>query len=393
MKTAPYDAAVVGGGPAGAAAAITLARRGVNVVVLDRAVFPRDKLCGGLLTLRSRRIFDAVFGSAHWDDLVEVTACGARFFRGAEPLASVDHRQPLVSANRRDFDAGLLHLAERAGAKSLQGVRVRGVDATDSDAVRLRLSNGAEEITARTVIGADGVSSAVARSLFGRAFRRRDLALAVEMEVPLDWPSPRNRAIRRPAIHFDVVRWGYGWRFPKRHGTTVGIGGMWRENPEMAIQFRRFLRKWYGEVPPFPIQGHYVPPGNFRFRPGRGPVLLAGDAAGLVDPITGEGIALAMESGAMAGRALADALANGKPHTALARYRREYQSLARSLLTARILTFLVQPEWGQTLLCEKLKGPSGEWLVHRFMDLMAGEVGYGRFAGILTRRKLLKKRD
>jgi geranylgeranyl reductase family protein len=360
--------------------------------VLDRAVFPRDKLCGGLLTLRSRRIFDAVFGPEHWGSLVERTAHGARFFHGTEPLASVDHRQPLTQTNRRDFDAGLLHLAEQAGAESRQGVRVRGVEFTNSKALRLRLSDGGEEIAARAVIGADGVSSAVARSLFGRAFRRRNLALAVEMEVPLDWSSPRNLPIRRPAIHFGVVGWGYGWRFPKRNGTTVGIGGLWRKNPDMAGQFRQFLREWYGEVPPFPIQGHFLPPGNFRLRPGRGPVLLAGDAAGLVDPITGEGIALAMESGAMAGRAVADALAAGKPRTALARYRREYQALGRSLLTARILTFLVQPDWAQTLLAHKLRGPSGEWLVDRFMDLMAGDVGYGRFAGILARRKFFKKR-
>ncbi|MFP4031548.1 MAG: NAD(P)/FAD-dependent oxidoreductase, partial [Desulfococcaceae bacterium] len=391
MNTPKYDAAIIGGGPAGAAAAITLARRGLSVVVLDRAVFPRDKLCGGLLTLRSRRIFDAAFGSAHWDDLVEGTAHGARFFHGTEPLASVDHRQPLALANRRDFDAALLHFAERAGAESRQGVRVQRVEFTNFTALRLRLSNGGEEITARAVVGADGVSSAAARSLFGRAFRRRDLALAVEMEVPLDWPSPRNQAIRRPAIHFGVASRGYGWRFPKRNGTTVGVGGLWRKNPEMAGQFRQFLREWYGEVPPFPIQGHFLPAGNFRLRPGRGPILLAGDAAGLVDPITGEGIALAMESGAMAGRAAADALAAGKPHTALARYRREYRTIAQSLLAARILTFLARPEWGQALLFEKLKGPSGEWLVHRFMDLMAGEMGYGRFAGILARRKLLKK--
>lgn len=389
MNTRKHDVAIVGGGPAGAAAAITLARRGLRVVVLDREIFPRAKLCGGLLTLRSRRIFDAVFGSAHWDKLVEGTAYGARFYHGTEPLTSVEHRQPLALTNRRDFDAGLLHLAKRAGAESRQGVQVRGVEFPNSTDLRLRLSNGEEEITARAVVGADGVSSAVARSLFGRAFRRRDLALAVEMEIPLDWPSPRNQAIRRPAIHFGVVGWGYGWRFPKRNGTTVGIGGLWRKNPDMTGQFRQFLLEWYGEVPPFPIQGHYLPAGNFRLRPGRGPILLAGDAAGLVDPITGEGIALAMESGAMAGRAAADALAAGKPHTALARYRREYRTIAQSLLAARLLKLFVQPDWGQRFLCQKLKGNSGEWLVHRFMDLMAGDVGYGRFAGVLARRKLL----
>jgi len=364
--TPHHQVLIIGGGPAGAAAAHTLARHGVDVAVIDKAAFPRDKLCGGLLTLRSRKIYQRIFASS-WDDVVSHTAHGVKFLHQGRVLSEVVDHRDLCFTRRLDFDQ---HLLDQAIARGACTYLDDAVVAIDFAAKTCRLESG-REIGYDTLIGADGVNSLVARSLFGRAFNPRTVAFALEMEVD----RGRHAAeLRDPEIHFGVVRWGYAWVFPKRDTLTVGVGGLHARNPELKSTFSAFLRERFGALPEGRIKGHHLPFGDYRKVPGRGDVLLCGDAAGLVDPITGEGIAYAMLSGLYA----AESIIESGRRPALPAYRVRYREITRDFDHANRLRHLLFPTPCERIFLKAL--PASDSLALQHMELMADEIGYGDYA-------------
>jgi len=371
-----FDALVIGGGPAGSAAARTLAAGGAGVCLVDRYDFPRDKLCGGLLTLRSRKIFEAVFDTG-WSPTIETIAYGVRFFHQARLLNAVENYRELAFTCRRRFDDYLLRLAAESGTELRLGVAVRSVDAKRG---AVRLEDGTT-LTARIVIGADGVNSVVARSLFGRSFDPARIAFGLEMEVPID---DRHASIRDPEIHLGCVRWGYGWVFPKRATLTVGVGGLHCRNDDLKGEMRAFLRARFGAVPAQRIKGHHLPFGDLRRCPGRGHVLLCGDAAGLVDPITGEGIAYALQSGALAGHAALAALGAGKRERALRHYQDGYRAVTAAIAQANRLRYLIFPRISERILVGVM--PHAQRVPRLHMDLMADEISYGAYTRLIAGR-------
>ncbi|AKJ28146.1 geranylgeranyl diphosphate reductase [Caldimonas brevitalea] len=381
-----FDLIVVGAGPAGSSAARTAAQSGLRVALVDKDVFPRDKLCGGLLTLRAQKVYRHVFDTP-WDAVIEARAHGLRLLgRDGRMLNEVRDHKLLQFTARRHFDALLLQQAAASGAEVLLGSAVQRVD-TDQPGIEL---SGGRRLSARAVIGADGVKSTVARTLFGRSFDPRTIALGLEMEVPRDGlPASEDGA---PEIYFGRARWGYGWVFPKRDTLTVGLGGLQVHNPHLKDEFRRLLVERFGALPGARIKGHHIPYGDYLRTPGRGNVLLCGDAAGLVEPITGEGIAFAMLSGQQAALAVAAALQRGQP--ALAAYLPAYRRLSADFRIANQLRRLIFPRLCEPLFLRalpKLRNAPG-----KHMDLMADDIGYpayGRYiaTSVLTRawRKLL----
>jgi menaquinone-9 beta-reductase len=388
-----FDVVVAGGGPAGSAAAFTLAARGLRVGVVDKYSFPRDKLCGGLLTLRAKKIFRQVF-QTDWSPAIHRTACGAKFYFQSRLLNTVADYSDISFTCRREFDAFLLNLAVQRGATLLEGRMVKSVDSANST---VALADGAT-LNYDFLIGADGVNSAVARGLFGAAFNPQTIGFGLELEVPhIQSFSPiGGQAARRadegvrfmergcvtdPEIHFGLIDWGYGWVFPKRETLTAGIGGTLRKNPELMESFKGFLRRRFGEIPAGKIKGHHIPFGDFRRIPGRGNVLLCGDAAGLVEPITGEGIAFAMQSGHLAAEAVRDAVAAGNPSAALDFYLPRYETIAASFRHANRLRHFLFPRAAQKLFSKIL--PRTDSIPRRHLDLMADEITYADYGKFL----------
>ncbi|WP_344633828.1 geranylgeranyl reductase family protein [Streptomyces glaucosporus] len=312
MAATPWDLAVVGAGPAGAATALGALRAdpGLRVVLLDRADFPRDKACGDGVAPHVLDLLAGVGVTGLVDDRVPVGRL--RLGRGGL-TAERRTARPSWVVPRRILDARLVDAAVAAGARLLRH-RVRG----------LRQHAGAvvldDEIPAAVVVGADGAHSAVRRAL-GRP--RGPAALALRGYAPV---APGRRGAQ--VIEFGTRHQpSYAWSFDCGDGrANVGYGETLREG-RPAPNRARLLERLDALLPGAAEGGedwvgHHLPLSTARWRPPAGRVLLAGDAAGLVNPLSGEGIHYAVATGIAAGRAAAAALREGRPERAGERYAR-----------------------------------------------------------------------
>jgi menaquinone-9 beta-reductase len=325
-----WDLVVVGAGPAGSAAAIGALRvdPSMRVALLDRAEFPRDKTCGDGIAPQVIDLLDGAGVTGIVDGHVPVPRL--RLHRGA---VGVDREmvRPTWVIPRTVFDLRLVDAAQAAGATLLRR-RVRDLSLGPSVVL-----DG--EVVARTVVGADGAHSAVRRAL-----GMSPGPMAVALRGYATTPSHRSRA---QVIAFDPARQlAYAWSFDRGDGlSNVGYGELLvhpRDRPTRT-QLRERLDALLpgatdGDTDSW--KGHRLPLSTARWRPPAGRVLLAGDAAGLVNPMTGEGIYYAVATGLAAGRAAAEAVIEGAPATAGTRYAR-----ATKLLLAGHLRHVAAAAW------------------------------------------------
>lgn len=369
-----FDLVILGAGPAGTSAAVTARALGLSVALVDKARFPRDKLCGGLVTGRCAQHLAAIFGPGTGADLFD-TCRDFEFHMNGTPLGRLQDMPPAHLTMRRDFDNLLYSRALAAGAADFTGRRVAALDLPGN---RVRLRTG-ENLRYGCLIGADGVQSITARALFGAPFDTRRIGFALEIEDT----SASARVGQPVRIDFAAADWGYGWAFPKRGGTTIGLGGIHARNSDMKARLAAYL-DILGVEPGVAVKGHFLPFGGYRNRPGRGNVLLAGDAAGFVDPLTGEGIGHAIHSGALAARAVSEALATCRPDSAATRYRRKTRPVRRALRTARLLRPLV---FARPLTPVFSAGfATSRSLRQDYIRLLAGEIDYGPIMARTLRR-------
>ncbi len=369
-----FDVIVAGGGPAGAAAAFTAAQAGMRVCLIDKAEFPRAKLCGGGLTERCRVQFETVFEQSLPAAIVG-DSDQMLFLMAGEALSRMDGRLHLTM--RRAFDAHMVALARAAGAVAVLG---DAVDVIDPAARTLRLKSG-RTLRFGHLVGADGVSSTVAKQLFGAAFDPRAIGFGLEVEVPrADLPKQGDDA----EIDFGVANWGYGWVFPKRETFTIGVGGVHRRNPYLRERLNAYLTAKGLDPARYKVKGQYLPFGGRRPAPGRGRILLCGDAAGFVDPITGEGIGYAIESGAAAGAAIAQAAAAGRPDTAFALYLKATAPIRRSLRQARFWRRLIFSTWARGLFALAFR--RARIVREGYLEITAGTKDYDDLWGLMARQ-------
>ena len=345
------------------------------MALIDKASFPRDKLCGGGVTARAYGHARAVFGTLP-DDLFHISRA-VRFSAGTGTLGRIEAAPPLYMTMRAGFDAALCRRAIAAGADDFCGRRI--LDCAPG-AGRVVLADG-QVLTAPILIGADGVHSPVARQLFGHRHDPSRLGFALEAEVP-GLPGADTE------LDMTALPYGYGWDFPKAQGRTLGIGGLSVAEKEMRLRFESWLRVRGVDPATVRIKGHHLPSGASTPVPGKGSVLLVGDAAGLVDPITGEGIGWAILSGQLAAEAAAEALEKDRPATALGRYQLRMQPIHRELTRARLLAKLVYHPRLQPRLLRALA--ASDHLQRRYLSLLAGEMDYAdlnprRLAGVIWR--------
>jgi geranylgeranyl reductase family protein len=356
--------AVVGSGPAGSISALLLAREGVSTVLLEKEALPRHKICGGGVVRRARGLLPIDVS-----DAVERECYTAEVNLVSAPFHFISNREEaMVSMTMRDrFDFLLLSAAKDAGAEVRERCQVQDVW-IHADRVELLTSEG--PLFSQFVIAADGARSIVAEKAGWK--ETRNLAPALECEVMVSDES-LQRLSHTARFDFGLIPSGYAWTFPKKDHLSVGVLSMRPGPVKLHRMFEQYMQLINLEgVVTIKRRGSLIPvsPRIDGFAKKR--VLLTGDAAGLVDPVVGEGITSAVLSGMVAAKALLE----GTFHEGKVKEFYESELSKKILLELRLGRALAKLIYDYPRLLRGLLELYGQEFTEAVTDVITGERTY-----------------
>ncbi|MBD3404878.1 MAG: geranylgeranyl reductase family protein [Candidatus Lokiarchaeota archaeon] len=313
-----YDLIVVGGGPAGSICARTAAQAGLDVLLLEKDKHPRYKLCGGALSKRVEDLLDFDI-----DHIIERTVSSIKLAAGYDQSSTWTREDTTgILVKREKFDQVLFQHAKNSGAETIENCRVIRVEQTRRG---LRVLARGDSFKGHLVVGADGVNSIVAKTLSIREKWPADaVALCIGGEAKLSVEEMSrvitdSKGMSNPAleIYFGLVKWGYGWCFPHSNHLNIGIGCRMSQNVDLKKHWSEFLKQleiMKGIDIDIRNQSAFrIPLGGENRRVITRRSMLVGDAAGLVSPVTGEGIYYALKSGVLAAKIATKAVREKSP--------------------------------------------------------------------------------
>jgi len=291
-----YDAIVIGSGPSGSAAAYFLASQKANVLVLEKNILPRYKTCGGGVVNRVKSLLPVNF-----DDITEVNCNYTEIYNHNNKFKFITHRDnPIIIMTMREkFDYHILSLALKAGAHIKEGTEVVDIN-SGNEVVEVRAKNST--FYGRFIILSSG---ATGLNIYKLGLKTNNIKMpALEYEVFVN-NSDYERLSSSARFDFDIVPHGYGWVFPKKDHLSIGvinIKGKQKYLNNLIKDYINFLG--IKNVIKSERHGYFVPLIYKGTQFAKYRIFLTGDAAGLADPVTGEGISHAIESGKIAAEAL-----------------------------------------------------------------------------------------
>jgi geranylgeranyl reductase family protein len=373
-----YDVIIVGAGPAGATLAYELAKRGIGVLVLEKEKLPRYKCCAGGVTGKAAKLLDFDISEVAEDVIYEVSFT---FNLGSPCLRQ--HRQPLIYTVMRDlFDHFLVKRAQQRGAVLMDGQKVAQIRVSGD---WVEIFSAGNILRSRVVVGADGAYSVVARELgMGRSI---EYVTGIESEVVV---PEEELAKWKSRVQMDLgcIPGGYAWVFPKRNHLSIGVGCLASKARHLNHHHQEFLNSLsIGSYTIAKSSSHLIPTCTKGRLVWQDKALLLGDAAGLADPLTGEGIYNAILSAQLAEPVIENSLAHDKVE--LEDYQEAVdEKIMSELRIARTLSrfFIRLPH----LAFRMLNQSDGVWRTG--YNLMLGETNYaaikerkGGFKGIFNR--------
>lgn len=310
-----YDVVVIGAGPAGSTAAKCLAEKHINVLLLDKSEFPRDKPCGGGLPTRVLKRFPYI------EPFIDSVSFGSITYSSSQryKFDLIREKPLLFTVLRKDFDFGLMNLALKSGATFLGGKAVIDISIKPNNVI-ITLDDG-QTIETKIVVGSDGTRSIVAEKT-GLSKQIQALCISLVQEQPITQKQLDTYFTKKKLVHLFIKAQGiagYAWVFPKKNSVNIGIGefqsalSKLKPNSSLKDAYENFiavLKKNKLLPEKFVIEnlkGATLPvfPLNYTYGDR---LILCGDAAGFINPITGEGIYYAMVSGQIASRVIVDGL-------------------------------------------------------------------------------------
>lgn len=351
-----FDTVIIGAGPAGMGCGIPLQKSGSSVCAIDKAVFPRNKTCAGLVTSKTFELIDSLFDGEDTSGLFCYTASSLKLFRKTQLLTEAPVANIARLVNRLDFDNALVERYKYLGGKIFEGERNIKVD-YDND--RVVLSSG-DAITYNNLVFADG-----ALSLSHKLMKvdKRKMAFGIEAYVPSDQLSTQS-----VDLYFDCIKDGYIWVFPHGETTCVGAARLHNKKTDYMKIIFDFLsslgvdpqtQRYTGAFLPY---GYVVPQNKLPDN-----VMLVGDAGGFTDPITGEGLYMALKTGSLA----AESMSSEAPKET---YLKSVKPICDIVKDGKKVQNLFFSSAIQKMFLEKVNGK--ERLVSYFYDNMVDEYRY-----------------